>query len=128
MNICSCDKGCDGFVPRYFRSFLQAQIDTARDMIGATQKKGAAPARKEGVLQNSRLYKRREDALKRNVPYITHNNHSTHAHQKCHQEIDGIIIQQTKPALDMSACRIIAFLVMRAGADRHLIYIHTKSA
>ena len=100
-----------------------AGTGAARDMIGVS-KEVIQLSRRERVLQNSRLDKRREDALKGNVPHITHNNHPAYAHQKCHQEIDGIIIQQTKPTLDVSACLIIPFLVMRARTNRHLVLRH----
>lgn len=107
---------------RHFLVLLQPR-DAAREMIGLS-KRSDWPSEKR-VLHNFRLDKRRKDALKGDVPHITHNNHTTYAHQKCHQEIDRIIIQQTKPALDISACLTIAFLVMRPRANRHLCS-HTK--
>lgn len=109
--------------------FFSISRNAARGNDRPIKKKAIDLSEKGGLaaLQNIRLDKRREDALKGNVPHITHDNNPTYAHQKCHQEVDSIIVQQTKPTLDVSACLTIKFLVMCPRANRHLIYTHKVS-
>ena len=56
------------------------------------------------------------------MPYITRNEHTTYAHEKCHEQVDFVVVKYAKAIFNV-ATRIVTLLVRRRSStsDRHLI-------